>query len=80
MLNNENGKINVSQGTTQSEQNSEQILYQGPDNGHLRLVSVILTGDWLGAQAALAELDGKEFLKIQQSDKSFELNLEKLEK
>jgi hypothetical protein len=80
LLNDENGRFDLLHGEAQDNQNSEQVLYSGPNNGHLRLVSVILTGDWVGAQAKLSKTAGNEKLEIQQSEKSFELNLDMLEK
>ncbi len=54
---------------------ASQIMYKSPTSGHLRLVTLLLTGDWVGAQANITGSGSSQRLVIVQQAKTFELDL-----
>jgi hypothetical protein len=75
MLGQENGQIAAAPGPEADGQAPAQILYTSPRNGHLRLVTVLLTGDWTGAEVHLSPAGGSQMLDIQKPGNQFQIDL-----
>lgn len=70
------GTIDFSSSQGDNNRQAGQIFYIGAPDGHLRLVTILLTGEWQSAQAQLLDVSGKSKVQINGSNQSFEIELD----
>ena len=71
----ENGSITTTPAPDLGGSASTQVVYTAPDGGRLHLVTVLLTGDWVGAEASLSTAGGSQLLDIQQAGSHLQIDL-----
>jgi hypothetical protein len=74
-FNQEGGALKFSPNNDPGNPGASQILYQSPANGHLQLVTVLLTGNWIGSQVQLTGANGNGHLEVKGAGNTFQLEL-----
>lgn len=58
-----------------AEQGGSKLLFESSTGGQLRVVTVFLTGDWVGAMADIVQDNEGPFLRIEGTSKRIDVPL-----